>query len=537
MMEQGRRNSFVIDLVVLGTEGSDPEWSLGTIWRTQRTTGALADTVEKSLSSGSSEALFFWDPTTGAIPNRDLLMHLLASTGHAWHAGLRLGMSGHPSFIDFVAPTWMLNRDPAPDIRANSWRLSLDAALIRTDVLGALGGLDAHYESLDAVALDLGYRCITKGALIAHVPDLSPEGGARAVSIPPVDQTRFVFKGWGRTWAAWACFRAVLTRQPGCVRALRALISTEPRPPDGLPLVESVSDPENGLELAAPKVSVLLPTLGRYPYLRKALSDVADQTVRPHEVIVVDGNQDRENDWEGGFTAAPLKVIAQEKPGQCTARNLGIREVTGDWILFIDDDDELPPDLIEKHLHNIRSTGADVSCGVVDEVGSPPRREAYRIKRISDGFPTDNMLARADSVRRAGLFDERLDRGEREDHDLGMRVYLQGDLLVQDPEVVVLHHHAAAGGLRTHGSRINTYGASRQRLLVRRLPTPSDIYIERKYHTSVQVRESKWLALLGTMRMHGRLPLKLLKLLLGFVLMPHSALYIRRSETIARRWG
>lgn len=98
------------------------------------------------------------------------------------------------------------------------------------------------------------------------------------------------------------------------------------------------------------------------------------------------------------------------------------------------------------------------------------------------------MLRRA-ALERSGLFDPVFDRGPRADHDLGMRLHLSGALLVYDPDVLVFHHHAPAGGLRTHGARSVTRASSRRSLTQRNLPAVTQLYIGYRYGTARQRRE------------------------------------------------
>jgi hypothetical protein len=168
--------------------------------------------------------------------------------------------------------------------------------------------------------------------------------------------------------------------------------------------------------------------------------------------------------WPGSFPDLPLRYFALDRAGQCSSRNLGIRHARGDAILFLDDDDEVPPDLIERHLASMARFGCDVSSGVADEVGGGPLPESFRLVRSSDVFPTNNSLARIARSRGSGLFDLAYERGARADGDLGMRLYLSGAFMVLNPEISVLHHHAPSGGLRTHRARVVTRASSRARL-------------------------------------------------------------------------
>jgi hypothetical protein len=127
--------------------------------------------------------------------------------------------------------------------------------------------------------------------------------------------------------------------------------------------------------------------------------------------------------------------------------------------LFVDDDDEVPADLVEKHLQSLTRFRNEVSCGVAEEDGAGPLPEAFRLVRSSDVFPTTASLIAKDVLARSGLFD--LGHRARAPADLGMRLYLSGCLMVLNPEIKALHHHAPSGGRRTHGARI-TYASSRK---------------------------------------------------------------------------
>src|SRR5690606_14363709 len=84
---------------------------------------------------------------------------------------------------------------------------------------------------------------------------------------------------------------------------------------------------------AGAKVTVLIPTLERYPYLHTVLDQLRSQTVPPHEVVVVDQTPREERDlaYRETFADLPLTVIEQDQPGQCTSRNAGLQASTGDF--------------------------------------------------------------------------------------------------------------------------------------------------------------------------------------------------------------
>ena len=153
--------------------------------------------------------------------------------------------------------------------------------------------------------------------------------------------------------------------------------------------------------------------------------------------------------------------------------------------------------MIEKHLAALERFRNDVSCGVADEDGAGPLPAAFRLTRASDVFPTNNSMIRMSALEGSGLFDLAYDRGARADADLGMRLYLAGNLMVLNSDIHVLHRHAPSGGLRTHGARVITYASSRSRLSHRHLLTATEIYKARRYFSPRQVEEMYWHAALG----------------------------------------
>lgn len=497
------------------------------------TPARVADLLDSLVAR--HDAVLTWDAGLGAPP-AETVLRLLDGRGDVWHAGLRLGTAGRPELLRFVAPGWMLAADPDPDGEATSWRLGLRCCLVRSAVVRRLGGPDPRFRSLAGAGLELGHRWIERGATVRHVPALLPAAAAPGAParLPVADELRFLLLRRGRRWARWAMLRALLT---GAVPA-RRLRSAWRQARNGRPSAPAEPyRPQPRNESAPATVSVLIPTLDRYPWLRRLLEQLGAQTIAPLEVLVVDQTprQRRETLPTRLASGAPVRQLTLDRPGQSTARNHGLATARGEAVLFLDDDDEIGPELIERHLDHLARTGADASCGVAEEVGAGPLPEAFTIARVSDVFPANNSLLRRTALRASGLFDEAFDHGPRADADLGLRLTRTGALLRLDPEIRALHHRAPRGGLRTIGARRVTYAASRRRLLSRRLPEATELYLVLRHFGSAALRETLWLAALGTFSAHRRWPLRLLKAVAATLLLPHTLWSLRRRAAAARR--
>jgi glycosyltransferase involved in cell wall biosynthesis len=532
-----------VDLIWLGDLPQPDGWCLGRVFPAGNSPYELERGFHLAVQSSRPDAWLFWDGYLGA-PDPVAILGALERPGDLWHAGLRLGMAGLPEAIDFVAPTWMLNCDPSPEIEATSWRLSLRACLVREEVMHKLGFIHPGFETLGGAGLEWGHRVLGCGALARHIPWLvGPLFEQPPVVISYQDQLRFILYRYGRKWAVWAAVRAMLSRSTPISTVLAALgaLRAAPLPaePEALrpfqeALTTSVGERLSGVR-TSPLVSALIPTLDRYPYLRVLLDQLRHQTIQLHEIIVIDQTpvERRSEQLPADFADLPVRWLYRDRAGQCSARNAGLQVASGEAILFLDDDDEVPDHLAETLVDCMQHYRADVVCGVAHEVGAGPLPHAFTYPRASDVFPANNTLAQKQVFRQSGLFDLAYERGARADGDLGMRVYLSGALILLDPAASVLHHHAPAGGLRVHKARVVTYASSRARLTQRHIASSTEIYLACRYFTSRQLREMVWLNVLGTFSARGGRGRQVAKVVVSLLLLPSTLLTLRKHRRMA----
>jgi len=97
-------------------------------------------------------------------------------------------------------------------------------------------------------------------------------------------------------------------------------------------------------------ISVVIPTYNRVELLKRSIDSVINQTIKPFEIIIVD---DGSNDGTEAMVKKKydsLKLIKQKNKGASAARNTGIKASSGEWICFLDSDDEWKNNKLEKQI-------------------------------------------------------------------------------------------------------------------------------------------------------------------------------------------
>lgn len=224
-----------------------------------------------------------------------------------------------------------------------------------------------------------------------------------------------------------------------------------------------------------PKVSVVIASLNRYAYLQNVLQDLAQQTVQPYEVWVVDQSDPHQADFFTAFDL-PLKVVHQHEPALWLARNTAIQRAQGEYIALLDDDVRLKPDWLEQHLRCIQHFQADISVGSFYPSDRPQEKTQARF-RLSEQFNTNNTLLNRRVFKRIGLFDRQFEGQRMGDYEFGVRAHLAGSLNIFNPLSAVADIKAPTGGLRAMGN----WDASRSSGLFAPIPVPSTLYLMRRH--------------------------------------------------------
>lgn len=113
------------------------------------------------------------------------------------------------------------------------------------------------------------------------------------------------------------------------------------------------------------KVSVIIPTYNRAKLLTRALASVREQTLKPHEVIVVDdGSQDDTSEVIDALAIdwPELKYVRQKNAGPGAARNNGIDIANSEYIAFLDSDDQWYPNNLEMQVGYLEKNISAAFC-------------------------------------------------------------------------------------------------------------------------------------------------------------------------------
>jgi glycosyltransferase involved in cell wall biosynthesis len=182
-------------------------------------------------------------------------------------------------------------------------------------------------------------------------------------------------------------------------------------------------------------ISVIIPTYNRFEVLQRALKSVYAQTYKPKEVIVIDdGSTDNTSQIKNLFSekAFRVKYYYQENSGVSSARNLGIKKSTCEWVAFLDSDDEFHVDKLKQHVE-FHKNFPEILMSYTDEkwirnnleVKLPKKYQKYGGEIFKKCLSHCIIAPSATIIHKSlldevGLFDESLEVCE--DYDMWLRV-------------------------------------------------------------------------------------------------------------------
>jgi teichuronic acid biosynthesis glycosyltransferase TuaG len=215
-------------------------------------------------------------------------------------------------------------------------------------------------------------------------------------------------------------------------------------------------------------VSVVIPLFNAQDYIAATIESVLKQSYQSIELIVVDDSStDDSPSVVRGFGSA-VRYLHQENAGPAAARNRGIAAANGEYIAFLDADDEWLPNKVETQVNLLEESGADLglvhseSLNIVEGQTKPKRTakvlpaymspEAAFCRLFSGNFiTTSTVMCRRGVFTELGSFDESMAYFSVEDYDMWLRILCQyGAAYVEEP---LISYRVHAGGISKNINR------------------------------------------------------------------------------------
>lgn len=387
---------------------------------------------------------------------------------------------------------------------------------------------DDSYGSDLAKTYDLSWQAIQKGYIG------TTKCYATFEVIPLVDEYRFIRKNFNVIWVFYILFLRLMSfKNP--IKELKCVLESRHCKRinySNTPIVyENYKNFKSDLLNSQPLISVVIPTLNRYKYLKDVLKDLEQQDYKNFEVIIVDQTDDFKEhfytDWN-----LNLRFWYQEEKALWRARNEAIQASKGEYVLLYDDDSLIEPDWITQHIKTLDFFKADLSSGVSISTVGAKVPDNYAYFRVSDQLDTGNVLLKKSIFKEIGLFDRQYEKQRMGDGEFGLRSYLNGYLNVSNPFAKRIHLKVGTGGLRQMGS----WDGFRPKNWFGPRPVPSVLYQFRKYYGG----KAAFLAILKTVppsiipyRFKGNKMMLLLGVLFSVIIAPLIVFQVCKSWRLA----
>ena len=206
-----------------------------------------------------------------------------------------------------------------------------------------------------------------------------------------------------------------------------------------------------------PDFSVVIPFFNSEKTLNRAISSVLSQSFRDWELVLVnDGSTDSSEDVAKFYLSdSRISCLSQANKGVSAARNLGAKQSKGEWLIFLDSDDELALNSLDVFITKIRKNGDYdfFSAGFKRVSGNKifeniPHKDKY-YSRLSGTF----LINRLFFLQVEG-YDENLKFSENT--ELFHRINLAKGREVILPFISLIYHEQQAGGSKNLQNRIDS---------------------------------------------------------------------------------
>lgn len=384
-------------------------------------------------SRGGFERAGRWDESIGQNQDGDLMMRALvagvpmveAEGGAGYYRALPEGVT-HLAGRRYTRSGLY---DRIRVIRKIAWRieeagsLQLHRAALSSAFRAIAEDADAEgHRDLAAIA-DAGARRYE--TLLGMTARISGLDAVAATSQQVARRARWAYRGLRRrTWGRGDRRQDRTAARPEVVFGIATAerVGSAPAPTSAPPVVPR------------PTVSVIVPTYNRAHLLPRAIDSALAQTFESFEVLVVDdGSTDGTHELLAGYDDRRVRYLRQpHNQGVSAARNRGLRESRGEFLAFLDSDDEWLPHKLAVQIERLRESPPDVGLvyGAVENHDEHGLRDVDVPAHRGDVFEdlltvnvihgTSSVVLRRHVVATVGFFDEAIPAIE--DYDYWLRI-------------------------------------------------------------------------------------------------------------------
>lgn len=153
------------------------------------------------------------------------------------------------------------------------------------------------------------------------------------------------------------------------------------------------------------KTSIVIPLFNQKEFLPEAIESALAQTTRAEIILIDDGSTDGGRFVADDYVERGVKVIHQVNKGLSAARNTGIMNASGDYVVFLDSDDVLLPTYVERIEKVFEDTDADVVSPSFTQFGGVQGDVILMPRPSFDDFKTGNRVGYCSAIKRSALLE------------------------------------------------------------------------------------------------------------------------------------
>ncbi len=199
--------------------------------------------------------------------------------------------------------------------------------------------------------------------------------------------------------------------------------------------------------MSSPRISVIIPTFNRAHLLPRSIDSLLSQTLSAHSVVIVDDGSTDGTENLVSEKYPEITYLKQDNLGVSAARNAGIAATSGEWLAFLDSDDEWMPKKLQCQMEALSAEPEMMLCHT-DEIWIRNGKRVNPMKKHDKhgGWIFDkclplccvspsSVIIHRSVFDEVGLFDESLPACE--DYDLWLRVTARYPVLYLNEKLIV----------------------------------------------------------------------------------------------------